>query len=73
MWVLRTNTDYTAEEVAVQYKELWMVEQAFRTVKSVMGTRPIYHECDDTIRGHVFCSSLALMPMNRDSVMLLIK
>lgn len=62
-WVLRTNTTYAAKEVAVQYKELWMVEQAFRTVKSVMGTRPIYHKCDDTIRGHVFCSFLALALM----------
>jgi len=27
-------------------------------------TRPIYHECDDTIRGHVFCSFLALVVMH---------
>ena len=60
---MRTNTKYSAEEVAVQYKELWKVEQAFRTVKSVLGTRPIYHKCDDTIRGHVFCSFLALALM----------
>jgi len=62
-WVLRTNTDYSAEQVAFQYKQLWMVEQAFRTVKSVLETRPIYHKCDDTIRGHVFCSFLALVLM----------
>ncbi len=62
-WVLRTNTSYSAEEVALQYKELWMVEQAFRTVKSVLETRPIYHKCDETIRGHVFCSFLALVLM----------
>ncbi len=62
-WVLRTNTSYSAEEVAFQYKQLWMVEQAFRSVKSVLETRPIYHKCDDTIRGHVFCSFLALMLM----------
>ena len=60
-WVLRTNTSYPAEEVALQYKELWMVEQAFRTVKSILETRPIYHKCDETIRGHVFCSFLALL------------
>ena len=60
-WVLRTNTDYSAEEVAIQYKQLWMVEQAFRTVKGVLETRPIYHRCDETIRGHVFCSFLALI------------
>lgn len=40
-----------------------MVEQAFRSVKGVLETRPIYHKCDDTIRGHVFCSFLALMLM----------
>jgi|TARA_B100001971_G_scaffold209104_1_gene232063 transposase len=62
-WVLRTNTSYSAEEVAFQYKQLWMVEQAFRSVKGVLETRPIYHKCDDTIRGHVFCSFLALMLM----------
>jgi transposase len=62
-WVLRTNTRLSAEEVAFQYKQLWMVEQAFRAVKSVLETRPIYHKCDDTIRGHVFCSFLALMLM----------
>jgi hypothetical protein len=28
-----------------------------------MGTRPIYHKCDNTIRGHVFCSFLALALM----------
>lgn len=61
LWVLRTNTDYSAEEVAFQYKQLWMVEQVFRAMKSVLETRPIYHKCDDTIRGHVFCSFLALM------------
>ena len=38
-----------------------MVEQSFRSVKSVLETRPIYHKCDETIRGHVFCSFLALM------------
>jgi transposase len=62
-WVLRTNTDYSAEEVAIHYKELWMVEQAFRTVKGILETRPIYHKCDDTIRGHVFCSFLSLLLM----------
>ena len=38
-----------------------MVEAVFRSVKSVLETRPVYHKCDDTIRGHVFCSFLALV------------
>ena len=29
--------------------------------KSVLETRPIYHKCDETIRGHVFCCFLALV------------
>ena len=60
-WVLRTNTDLDSAEVALQYKQLWMVEHWFRSCKTLLRTRPIYHRCDETIRGHVFCSFLALV------------
>jgi transposase len=60
-WVLRTNTDLDSAEVALQYKQLWMVEQWFRSCKTLLQTRPIYHRCDEAIRGHVFCSFLALV------------
>jgi len=60
-WVLRTNTALTAEQVALTYKELWQVEQVFRDMKSALDTRPIFHQRDETIRGHVFCSFLALV------------
>jgi hypothetical protein len=60
IFVLRTDTDYDAPTVAHVYKTLWMVEDTFRTAKSILDTRPIYHRCDETIRGHVFCSFLAL-------------
>ena len=60
-WVLQTNTDLPAEMVALKYKELWQVEQVFRDVKSVLETRPVFHQTDETIRGHVFCSFLALV------------
>ncbi len=62
-WVLATNTSLKPEHVARQYKNLWMVEQAFRTMKSVLNTRPIFHKRTETIRGHVFCSFLALILM----------
>ena len=62
-WVLETNTKLTPAEVALKYKELWQVEQAFRDMKSVLDTRPIYHQREETIRGHVFCSFLALVLM----------
>jgi transposase len=60
-WVLTTNTQLTARELALKYKQLWLVEAIFRTAKSQLDTRPIFHKCDDTIRGHVFCSFLALL------------
>lgn len=61
LWVLRTNTTLAPRIVALAYKDLWMVETIFRSMKSVLDTRPIYHHRDDTIRGHVFCSFLALL------------
>lgn len=60
-WVLTTNTDLPASEVALKYKQLWMVEEMFRSMKSLLDTRPIFHQRDETIRGHVFCSFLALL------------
>jgi len=38
----------------------WTVEHIFRTTKSILEIRPIYHKRDETIRCHVFCSFLAL-------------
>ena len=61
IWVLRTNTVHNAETVAHVYKALWAVEDIIRTAKSILETRPIYHKCNETIRGHVFCSFLALL------------
>jgi hypothetical protein len=63
-FVLRTNTTLPASEVAIQYKRLLLVERFFRTAKSVLETRPIFHQWEATIRGHVFCSFLALMLMD---------
>jgi transposase len=60
-WVLTTNTNLAAEKVALKYKELWQVERVFRDVKSILETRPVYHQRNENIRGHVFCSFLALV------------
>jgi hypothetical protein len=61
-WVLRTDLDeLLAEDVALRYKQLWMVEDCIRSIKSILETRPIFHHHDETIRGHVFCSFLALV------------
>jgi hypothetical protein len=60
-WVLRTNTTLATAQVALKYKELWQVERTFRDMKTLLATRPIYHHKDENIRGHVFCSFLALV------------
>ena len=60
-WVLTTNTELPADQVALKYKELWRVERVFRDVKSLLETRPVYHQNDANIAGHVFCSFLALV------------
>ncbi|MHB1795340.1 MAG: IS1634 family transposase, partial [Acidobacteriaceae bacterium] len=60
-WVLTTNMDISPAEVALKYKQLWRVEDVFRSMKSLLDTRPIYHKCDETIRGHAFCSFMALL------------
>jgi transposase len=60
-WVLQSNLKRPAEEIALKYKDLWQVENAFRDIKSTFDTRPVFHQVDQTIRGHVFCSFLALI------------
>ncbi len=60
-WVLTTNMKMPADRVAHKYKELWQVERVFRDIKSMFETRPVYHQRDENIRGHVFCSFLALV------------
>jgi hypothetical protein len=61
IFVLRTNTDLNPLAAMLRYKQLWSVEQTFRTARHLLATRPIFHKLDETIRGHVFCSFLALV------------
>jgi hypothetical protein len=61
IFVLRTNTTLDPLQAMLRYRELQGVEQLFRGAKSLLATRPIFHKCDATIRGHVFCSFLALV------------
>ncbi len=61
IFVLRTNTDLSPTDAMLCYKQLAVVEYAFRTAKSLFATRPIFHKLDETIRGHVSCSFLALV------------
>ena len=61
LYVLRTNTKLTPLQVMLRYRDLLRVEQLFRQAKAGLATRPVYHSSDMAIRGHVFCSFLALL------------
>lgn len=61
IFVLRTNARVTPLQAMLRYRELLEVEHLFRNTKCMLRTRPVYHSSDAAIRGHVFCSFLALV------------
>jgi hypothetical protein len=61
LYVLRTNLRLHPLNVMLRYRDLLVVEHLFRSEKALLATRPIYHQTDAAIRGHVFCSFLALV------------
>lgn len=60
-YVLRTNTELSAEEVALAYKNLWLVENTFRNLKDILKIRPIFLWTPARVRGHVFVCFLAFL------------
>ncbi|HJZ17124.1 MAG TPA: IS1634 family transposase [Stellaceae bacterium] len=60
IFVLRTNAKVTPLQAVLRYRDLLQIEDLFRRTKAIMHTRPIFHSSDAAIRGHVFCSFLAL-------------
>jgi len=61
LFVLRTSLKLQAPAVVLRYRNLLALEQSFRAAKAIMATRPIFHRTDAAIRGHIFCSFLALV------------
>jgi len=61
-YLLSSSDDtLTAEEIALGYKQLIEVERAFRTLKTTLNLRPIYHRREDRIRSHILLCWLALL------------
>ena len=59
-YCLRTNkTDLDAKTFWKTYTMLTDLEAAFRHLKSELGLRPIYHQKEDRIDGHIFITILA--------------
>ena len=59
--MLRTNTRLHPLAAMLRYRNLAAVERAFELAKAELRTRPIFHRTDAAIRGHVFCTFLALV------------
>jgi len=61
-YLIRTSDDtLSPEDVALGYKQLLEVEDAFRTIKQVLEIRPTYHRLSDRIKSHVILCWLALL------------
>jgi hypothetical protein len=62
LWVIRTNDEeLSAEDLALGYKQLMRIEQTWRTMKSVLKIRPVFHRTPERIRAHVYLCELALL------------
>lgn len=62
LFLIRTNSqDLSKESLALGYKTLWEVENAFREVKDFIKVRPIYHRNNDRVKGHIFICFLAYL------------
>jgi len=48
-----TNTELPAKEVYEQYKELWVIERAYRVTKGTLELRPMFHFTPKRIEAHV--------------------
>lgn len=59
--IATSDPDLSTEDVALGYKNLLEAERAFRTMKSTLYLRPVYHRLDDRIRAHVLLCWLALL------------
>jgi transposase len=64
VFVLRTSLSMSALSVVLRYRNLLAVEQSFLAAKTLLATRPIFHRTDAAIRGHIFCTFLALVLRN---------
>ena len=51
LYVLCTNSKLPTLSTALAYRQLWRVEQIFRTAKSILETRPIYYQLNAAIIG----------------------
>jgi len=59
-----THKDMAEEDILSSYHTLTRVESAFRSLKTDLGLRPIYHQRQDRCAAHLFISVLAYHLLN---------
>ncbi len=62
--IATNNTTLEATEVLEQYKQLYKIEHSFRTFKSHLETRPMFHWTDTRIEGHICLCYMAFALQN---------
>lgn len=61
-YLLSTSDDtLSSEDMALGYNQLLEVERAFRTLKTTLELRPLFHRKDERIESHVLLCYLALL------------
>lgn len=55
----------TIEEILDNYRHLYQIEQTFRTFKSYLETRPMFHWTDQRIQGHICLCYIAYALLNQ--------
>ncbi|EQD51333.1 transposase, IS4 family, partial [mine drainage metagenome] len=60
-FLIVTNTDLPENEIVTAYREQWQIECSFRTIKSFLEIRPVYHRKPERIMAHVFVCVLSLL------------
>nr|WP_243646825.1 hypothetical protein [Melghiribacillus thermohalophilus] len=64
--MLTSDDTLSVEDVALGYKQLLPVENAFRILKSTLHLRPIYHRLEERIRAH-YINQLVSSSVGSDS------
>jgi transposase len=60
VYCLRTNIpDWSEEQLWTTYTMLTEIEATFRSLKTELGLRPVYHQKEDRVTGHLFITLLA--------------
>jgi transposase len=59
VYCLRTNQSFDEKELWRTYTTITNVEDAFRCMKTDLAMRPVYHQTDNRIAGHLFITVLA--------------